>query len=66
MNARFPGCGLMILKIMDYDDLFGDDMIGQTIIDLEDRFFSHQWKSLRNKPIETRDLMHPTSSQSQG
>ena len=47
---------------MDYDDLFGDDMIGVTNIDLEDRFFSPEWQSIEDKPIELRSLYHPTSS----
>jgi len=51
---------------MDYNDLFGDDFIGETHIDLEDRFFSPEWQSIKEKPIEYRDLYHPSSSISQG
>ena len=51
---------------MDYDDLFGDDSIGTTSIDLEDRFFSAEWQSLKNKPIECRSLYNPSASISQG
>jgi len=39
---------------MDFDDLFGDDLIGETVIDLEDRYFSSEWQSIKNKPIEYR------------
>jgi len=42
-NSEFPGCSIVNIKIMDFDDLFGDDMVGETNIDLEDRFFSHEW-----------------------
>ena len=42
----------------DYDDLFGDDLIGKTSIDLDDRFFNCQWSALTEKPIEYRDLWH--------
>jgi len=28
---------------MDYDPIFGDELIGKTILDLEDRFFSMDW-----------------------
>lgn len=46
--------------------IFGDESIGTTSVDLEDRFFSPEWQSLRNKPIEYRQLYHPSSSVSQG
>jgi len=39
---------------MDYDDIFGDDLIGETVIDLEDRYFSTEWQCIKNKPIEYR------------
>lgn len=41
MNAIFPGCAPLVLKVMDFDDIFGDDLIGQTTFDLEDRFYCH-------------------------
>lgn len=37
-----------------------------TSIDLEDRFFSPEWQSIKNKPIEYRQIYHPSSSVSQG
>ena len=46
--------------------IFGDDLIGKTVIDLEDRYFSLEWQSLNNKPIEYRKLYHESSSLSQG
>ena len=51
---------------MDYDDLFGDDLIGFTSIDLEDRYFQAEWRALKNKPVEFRQIYHPSSSVSQG
>jgi len=36
----FPGANPLIIEAWDYDDLFGDDLIGRTVIDLDDRFFS--------------------------
>ena len=42
-NSNFPGCPILDLSVMDCDNLFGDNLIGRTIMDLEDRFYSHQW-----------------------
>ena len=50
----FPGCPMILIEAMDYDDLFGDDLIGKTTIDLEDRYFLPEWRALQNKPIEFR------------
>ena len=54
MKANFPGCPLLVIKAMDYDDLFGDDLIGSTTIDLEDRYFTPEWRVITEKPIEFR------------
>lgn len=42
--------------------IFGDDLIGKTSIDLEDRYFTLEWQSLEHKPIEFRKLYHESSS----
>lgn len=57
-EAVFPGSPLLNIQIFDYDALFGDDLIGETKIDLEDRFFSPEWQSIKDKPIEYRQLYH--------
>ena len=62
----FPGCPLLDIKAMDYDDIFGDDLIGETTVDLEDRFFSAQWQRIKEKPVEQRQLYHPSTKVSQG
>lgn len=46
--------------------IFGDDLIGESILDLEDRYFSADWNSVPNKPIEYRELYHPSSAVNQG
>ena len=53
-EAIFPGCTPIVIDIYDWDQIFGDDLIGTTLIDLEDRYFSMQWQALREKPIECR------------
>jgi len=42
----------LVIEAWDYDDLFGDDLIGSTTIDLDDRFFNPNWRRLEDKPIE--------------
>lgn len=63
-KALFPGCPLLKVQFWDYDVLFGDDFIGETIIDLEDRYFSSDFKSFQHKPIEHRKLHHPSTEMS--
>lgn len=49
-----PGVATLSIDVMDYDDIFGDDLIGATVIDLEDRFFNINWQTLDEKPVEYR------------
>jgi hypothetical protein len=42
-EGTFPGCSPLEIAVWDYDDIFGDDLIGKTFIDLEDRYFSLDW-----------------------
>ena len=44
INASFPGAAPLEIEAWDYDDLFGDDLIGKTIIDLDERQFSQNWQ----------------------
>ena len=41
-----PPC-LDQIDVMDYDDIGGDELIGRTVIDLEDRWFDQRWQVLR-------------------
>lgn len=65
-DAEFPGASPLVIKAFDFDDLFGDDLIGKTVIDLDDRFFNPIWQQIDDKPIEYRQLYHPSSEVSQG
>lgn len=66
ISQQFPGSAPLVIEAYDFDDLFGDDLIGKTSVDLDDRFFSAEWKALMEKPIEYRDLYHPSTSLAQG
>jgi len=73
LNAELPGAGQMIIKVMDHDTFGSDDLIGRTVVDLEDRWFDSRWQDLGNdtmnkdvdtlrwkaKPLETRPLKQP-------
>jgi Ca2+-dependent lipid-binding protein len=61
-SGSFPGAPPVVIEVYDYDDLFGDDLIGKTTIDLDDRFFSGDWQALDEKPIEYRQIYHPSTS----
>ena len=36
----FPGSPALIIQAYDYDDFFGDDLIGTTQVHLDDRYYS--------------------------
>ena len=40
LEAVFPMDSLLRIQIMDYDVISSDDLIGETFIDLENRYFS--------------------------
>jgi len=46
--------------------IFGDELIGTSYVDLEDRYFSLDWVAIKDKPVEYRQLYHPSSKMSQG
>ncbi|MGL4948646.1 MAG: hypothetical protein ACRC42_04720, partial [Mycoplasma sp.] len=64
--VELPGPASWKLEVWDYDDLLSDDLIGETIIDLEDRYFDSTWQDLVHKPVEVRPLLHSDISGSQG
>jgi len=65
-TSEFPGAPTLQISAYDYDDLFGDDLIGTTSLDLEDRYFHPAWQALDGKPIEVRELKHELMMSSQG
>ena len=63
---ELPGSSKLRIQVMDYDSLFSDELIGETSIDIEDRYFDNRWQALQSKPIEVRQLYHPDFERSQG
>ena len=66
LRIELPGSSKLRVQVMDYNALFSDDLIGETSIDIEDRYFDNRWQALENKPIEIRQLFHPDYEKSQG
>jgi len=79
LDAELPGAPL-VLEVMDYDGWGSDDLIGRTVVDLEDRWFDDTWQKLGEhtrcstpgavrwsaKPVEIRPLYTPSQQQPQG
>ena len=79
LDAALPGPPLVV-EVMDKDDWSSDDLIGRTVIDLEDRWFDATWQQLGKhalcdtpgqvrwnaKPVELRPLRIPAQMQPQG
>eukprot|EP00033_Pygsuia_biforma_P002484 GCRY01002754.1.p1 GENE.GCRY01002754.1~~GCRY01002754.1.p1 ORF type:complete len:1277 (-),score=458.89 GCRY01002754.1:265-4095(-) len=67
LPAILPGNSELTVSVFDHDMLpVSHDLIGSTVVDLEDRFFSESWKAMMNKPLEHRTLWSPNSSNPQG
>jgi len=64
--ASLPGASKLKIQVYDYDRFDADDLIGETEIDVEDRWYSSKWRNLKYIPVETRNLYHPSSSMAQG
>ena len=45
-NAELPGFSQLDIRVMDSDDIGSDDLIGSTVIDLEDRWFDSRWQEI--------------------
>lgn len=64
-SSAIPGPSNLIIKVFDWDGIF-DDIIGQTTIDIEDRWLTPSWREMKLKPIERRTLLKTASNASQG
>ena len=66
LRIELPGSSKLRIQVVDYDKFFSDELIGETSIDIEDRYFDNRWQALENKPIEVRQIYHPDYERSQG
>jgi hypothetical protein len=66
ISGEMPGSSTLKIEVLDYDDVLSDDLIGSTVIDLEDRYFNCDWQKLIEKPVEVRPLLHPDLNGAQG
>ena len=64
--TELPGSSKITIQVFDYNTIFSDVLIGETSIDIEDRYFDNKWQSLQNKPIEIRDLHNSEGKTNQG
>merc|ERR1711871_865607 len=46
IDVELPGSSQLIIDVMDKDTVGSDDLIGRTVIDLEDRWFDKHWQKL--------------------
>jgi hypothetical protein len=57
-QTNLPGGGKLKLETKDWDQFSFDEPMGETVLDLEDRWFSHSWKKVGVKSCSDilRDL----------
>jgi C2 domain len=65
LPVTIPGDATVTIEVWDWDGI-GDDLIGKTKIDIEDRWFCKEWRKIEKKPVEYRTLKNPTSAAPQG
>ncbi|KAL0223083.1 hypothetical protein P9112_002473 [Eukaryota sp. TZLM1-RC] len=69
IDVNLPGDSELHLSVYDKNAIFSDSLIGSTIIDLEFRSLSREYKELSENgklPVEKRTLWSPCSAVAQG
>ena len=64
--GEIPGSSALKIEVWDWDEILSDDLIGATVIDLEDRYYNDDWQKMKHKPVEVRPLLHPDLNGAQG
>jgi len=64
--GEIPGSSTLKIEVWDWDEILADDLIGFTVIDLEDRYYNDDWQNMKYKPVEVRPLIHPDLNGAQG
>jgi hypothetical protein len=59
LNAKLSEANRLVIELYDYDDIFPNELIGTTVIDIEDRYYDSNWRNLKHKPIELRSIRDP-------
>ena len=65
-HTTMSGPGQLKVGLWDRNLVTSDQVIGETVIDLEDRWFHPKWNELEKKPAEIRTLYKPGQLTSQG
>jgi hypothetical protein len=50
--VTIPGASTLTIQVWDDDGIVGDDLIGETKIDLEERYFSKEWREINDTAAE--------------
>ncbi|KAJ8599790.1 hypothetical protein CTAYLR_004010 [Chrysophaeum taylorii] len=65
--TTLPGPSILKLQVKDWNRFYPvHELVGETRIDVEDRWFHRAWQELEKKPVEVRNLKSDTSSVVQG
>ena len=69
VKVALPGAAGVTLRVVSHRETVSmdnerivsttDDLLGETVIDVEQRWFNDEWRALATKPLEHRALWHP-------
>lgn len=59
LNVKIPGSAILKIDVKK-KTVIGDGYIGSTQVDLEERVFMPEWNIFDKKPVEKRNIEHPS------